>query len=79
MYVLGQSLPSVQYLTLDKEGRFVECLGFDTRQRRQVCRVSGMNINCHSCISYVGIVGFVDGNRQGFSVANAVLLSLVYL
>jgi hypothetical protein len=38
-----------------------------------------MNINCHSCISYVGIADFVDGNQQGFSVGNAVLLSLVYL
>ena len=27
LYVLGQSLPSVQYLTLGKNGRFAECPG----------------------------------------------------
>ena len=42
LYVLSQSLPSVRYLTLDKEGRFAEGPGFDTRQRRQVCRVLGI-------------------------------------
>lgn len=31
------------------------------------------------CIPYVGIAEFVDGNRQGFSVTSAVLLSLVCL
>uniref|UniRef100_A0A453EH32 Sodium/metabolite cotransporter BASS4, chloroplastic n=1 Tax=Aegilops tauschii subsp. strangulata TaxID=200361 RepID=A0A453EH32_AEGTS len=30
-----------------------------------------------TCIPYVGIAEFVDGNRQGFSVLSAVLLSLV--
>ena len=40
LYILGQSLPSVQYLTLDKDDRFAECPGFDTRQRRHVCLVS---------------------------------------
>jgi hypothetical protein len=38
-----------------------------------------MNINCHPCISYIGIADFVDGNQQGFSVGTEVLLSLIYL
>ena len=36
-----EGLPSARDLTLGKEGMFAECQILDTRQRIQVCRVSG--------------------------------------